>query len=201
MRLLEEVENDPEVSQRHLAGRLGIALGVANLLLRSLAKKGYIRASQVGWKRWVYALTPTGFSRKVHLTLAYTERFLGHYRRVRTLLRDDIGTLMNVESRVAIYGTSELAELMYLALRDVGVTEIEVFDDDLVDRRFLGMPVKSLSSMWAGEYSKVLVAFPADVESRCRELQEQGVAPDQIVTLLHNSRHGAGATENREVSN
>ena len=33
LRLLEEVEIKPEVSQRHLANHLGVALGVANLLL------------------------------------------------------------------------------------------------------------------------------------------------------------------------
>ena len=35
LRLLEEVDSTPEVSQRHLARRLGIALGVANLLMRN----------------------------------------------------------------------------------------------------------------------------------------------------------------------
>ena len=36
LRLLEEVDLTPEVSQRHLAHQLGVALGVTNLLLRSL---------------------------------------------------------------------------------------------------------------------------------------------------------------------
>ena len=38
LRLLEEVEIKPEVSQRHLANQLGVALGVANLLVKNLAK-------------------------------------------------------------------------------------------------------------------------------------------------------------------
>ena len=42
LRLLEEVEIKPEVSQRHLASQLGVALGVANLLVKNLAKKGYM---------------------------------------------------------------------------------------------------------------------------------------------------------------
>ena len=40
LRLLEEVDSTPELSQRHLARSLGIALGVANLLVRTLVKKG-----------------------------------------------------------------------------------------------------------------------------------------------------------------
>ena len=49
LRLLEEVEIKPEVSQRHLANHLGVALGVANLLVKNLAKKGYIRATPVSY--------------------------------------------------------------------------------------------------------------------------------------------------------
>ena len=128
LRLLEEVDTRAEVSQRHLAHQLGVALGVANLLIRRLATKGYIRVTQVGWKRWVYVLTPAGVARKVQLTLAYVDRVLDHYQRVRSSLREGLASeILNTESRVAIYGSSELAELVYLALRDLGVTEIEVY--------------------------------------------------------------------------
>lgn len=201
LRLLEEVEFAPEVSQRHLAHRLGIALGVANLLVRNLAKKGYIRAARVGWKRWVYILTPAGVARKVHLTLGYVDRFLDHYRRVRTLLQEDLGALtLNAESCVAIYGTTELAELMYLVLKDMGVTSIDFYDADGRDGRFLDMPVRSLQSLVPGDYFKVLVAFPSDGESRSAELAARGVSPAQIVTLLHNSitpRTGQASSDKR----
>ena len=65
LRLLEEVESSSEVSQRQLAGQLNIALGVANLIVRTLVRKGYLRASKVHWKRWVYVLTPAGIAHKV----------------------------------------------------------------------------------------------------------------------------------------
>ena len=58
LRLLSEVDYNPEITQRQLSTRLGIALGLTNLLLRNLAQKGYLRATQAGWKRWVYAITP-----------------------------------------------------------------------------------------------------------------------------------------------
>ena len=190
LRLLEEVEGDPEASQRHLAIRLGIALGVANLLVRSLAKNGYIRATQVGWKRWIYALTPAGFARKAHLAYAYIERFRDHYRRVRDLVRDDLGTMTMVQdSRIAIYGATDLAELMFLALRDMGLTRIDIFDRDGSEPRFLGMPVNSLQSIVPAQYAKIMVAFTDGIENRCQELMANGIAPGQIVTLLQNSNH------------
>ena len=189
LRLLDEVERAPQVSQRHLARQIGIALGVANLLVRSLVAKGYLRAAQVGWKRWVYILTPAGFARKVHLTLQYVERFLSHYQRVRTLLRQDLEELtLNAESRIAIYGTTEMTELIYLALREIGITEID-FINGSPGTKFLGMPVTPLESIDPLGYDRLLVAFSSEVETRCQDLIAKGVSPSLIVTPLRNSKH------------
>ena len=189
LRLLEEMDSTPEVSQRQLAHQLGIALGVANLLVKGLAKKGYIRVSHVGWKRWVYVLTPAGVTRKVQLTLAYVDRFMDHYRRVRVSLREQLASIpLNPKSRIAIYGTSELAELAFLALRDLGVTEIEVFDRNGRRGRFLGMRVQPLASLDASMFSGVIVAMPNSLEARTRELVGVGVQPSQIVSALSDYR-------------
>ena len=200
LRLLEEVETDPEVTQRRLASKLGVALGVANLLVRTMARKGYIRATQLGWKRWVYIVTPAGFSRKLSLTLAYVDSFLDHYRRVRILLSQELGALsLNAESRIAIYGTDELSELVYLCLRDIGVTEIEILDHQADGRRFLGMEVQSLEAMDAGDYTLVMLACPSDAESQRDSLIAKGVAPSQIVTMLQSTHHEATASQERDA--
>ena len=192
LRLLEEVESTPQVSQRRLARQLGVALGVANVLVRSLGTKGYIRARQVAWKRWAYILTPAGLTRKVHLTFAYIERFVDHYRRVRTMVRQELSALpIDPDSRIAIYGTMELAELMYLAIRELGITRIDVFGQEADGRSFLGMPVQSLDSVVPGDYAAVLVASSNDVDARYKELHAKGILASQIVTLLQNSKHPA----------
>ena len=71
LQLLSQLEDNPEVSQRELSGRVGIALGLTNMLLISLVQKGYVRATHAHWKRWLYALTPEGASRKIRLAAAY----------------------------------------------------------------------------------------------------------------------------------
>ena len=201
LRLLEEVESAPQVSQRQLAQQLGIAIGVANLLVRSLAKRGYIRVTRVGWKRWVYVVTPAGIARKLHLTLDYVDRFMGHYRKVRTLLREDMrGLPITPDSRVAICGVTELAELMYLALRDMGVTNIDFLDPDGPGRSFLGMPAKGLDAIVPGEYTKVIVAYSGDVSSTRFQLHSFGVSENQIVTLFDGNSNDATVANEIEVS-
>ena len=184
LRLLEEVEFEPETSQRHLAARLGIALGVANLLVRNLARKGYIRATRAGWKQWAYNLTPAGVGRKTKLTLAYVDRVLEHYQCVRQILIDGMGDMeLEPNSRVAIYGAGEMGELMYLVLREIGVTQVDFFDED-EGRAFLGTTVRDLRTIESAEYVKVMVAFSSRIPKRCADLRATGVAESQIITFL-----------------
>jgi DNA-binding MarR family transcriptional regulator len=188
LRLLEEVESSPEVSQRHLARQLNVALGVANLLVRTLVRKGYIRASRVRWKRWVYVLTPAGIAHKVQLTLDYIERFVDHYRRVRNLLRTELeGLNIASDSRIAIYGTTEFAEMIYLALRELGVAKIDFFDRDRGERKFLGEPVWGLDQVAAENYAIVFVAHMTEVPLRLEELQAGGLPSGRAVALLQGS--------------
>jgi len=184
LRLLEEVDSTSNLNQRTLAANMGVALGVANVLVRSLAKKGYIRATRVTWRRWAYILTPAGMTRKVQLTANYVDRFLGHYRRVRLLVTETLGLVdTSPESVVAIYGTSELAELMYLALKDAGVNRIE-FLEEAGQGEFLSSPVRPLESIAPDDYVKVLVAFSTDIESKHKRLLDLGISPDRVATLL-----------------
>ena len=184
LRLLEEVEVTPQTSQRHLATELGVALGVANLLIRNLAKKGYIRATRAGWKQWVYNLTPSGVGRKANLTMAYVDRVLGHYRRVREILRDDLeGMALVPESRMAIYGAGEMGELMYLVRRDMGVTRVDFFEEH-GGRSLLGTTVRDLKAIEPDEYVKVMVAFSSDIAERSDDLRANGVTESQIITFL-----------------
>ena len=186
LRLLSEVQSTPDATQRDLSRRLGIALGLTNALLRNLAQKGYIRATHARWKRWLYALTPAGFSRKIQLTVAYIHRFLDHYQMVRQTLREELEPLnLHAESRVAIWGTSECAELVYLGLKESGIEEIDVYGPaNPVGGRFLGMWIKDICTLSPIEYDRIIIASLDEVESKRSELAILGIPQEKIVTLL-----------------
>jgi predicted transcriptional regulator len=184
LRLLEEVDAASATSQRTLAGNVGIALGVVNVLIKSMVTKGYIRATRMGWKRWAYVLTPAGVTRKLQLSANYVDRFLDHYRRVLALVRETLdGAHVNPDSTVAIYGTTELGELMFLVLKEYGVKRV-VFLDESGPGEFLGIPVKPLDTIDPYEYAGIMVAFPTGIDSRKQTLVRAGIRPDNITTLL-----------------
>lgn len=188
LRVLSEVADDPEITQRELSQRVGIALGLTNVLLRNLVQKGYVRATQAGWKQWLYNLTPEGFAQKVRLTVAYVQRVLDHYQKVRQTLREQLEPLaLHEESRVAIYGTGEFAELIYLGLKELGIEEIDIFASRSSDNgKFLGMLVLDVATLRPEQYDRVIVADLQRSESVRKELQEQSVAPDKVVTFFSN---------------
>ena len=195
LRLLQELEEDPEVSQRDLSQRLGIALGLTNTMIRNLVKKGSIRATQAGWRRWLYAITPEGFSHKLRLTVTYVRRVLDDYGKVRQVLRQELAPLaLHQESRIALYGTGEFAELVFLGLKEVGIEEIDIYSPNfLTSPRFLGMPVRNSDSLQSGYYDKIVIAYLQDSETAVKTLTKHGLPSEELVSFFSNGKINNGA--------
>ena len=47
LQALEAIAADAQITQRTLAGRLGMALGLTNIYLRRLVRKGYVKCVNV----------------------------------------------------------------------------------------------------------------------------------------------------------
>jgi len=59
-----ELEKGEPISQREIAGRLGIALGRVNSYLKTLAAKGFVTVKAMPRNRFAYLLPPKGFAEK-----------------------------------------------------------------------------------------------------------------------------------------
>ena len=186
LQLLTEVDETPVVTQRQLSLKIGIALGLTNVMLRNLVQKGYVRVSHASWKRRLYSLTPEGVTHKLRLTVAYFSRVLNHYQSIRQTLREQMETLaVNEKSRVAIYGTSEFAELVFLGLKEIGIEEIEILGVGGTNGvRFLGMPVHDASTVNFDNYDVIVVAVLDGSQERNTELLDMGASPHKVVTFF-----------------
>ncbi len=184
--MLSEVVDKPEITQRELSQKVGIALGLTNVMLRNLVQKGYIRATNASWKRWLYTLTPEGFSHKIRLTVAYINRVLDHYQRVRRILMEQLESLpLHKESRVAICGTGELAELVYLGLKEIGVEEIDIFDlEPASAKKFLGLNVRNTADLQPEDYDRIVVASLEGGMSTLQALSDDVLATEKVVTFF-----------------
>lgn len=84
MRLLEE---NPDLTQRELAEKLGISVGGLNYCLKALMGKGLVKmknfANSKNKFRYVYVLTPSGMSEKAAITQRFLKRKMEEYEALK----------------------------------------------------------------------------------------------------------------------
>jgi DNA-binding MarR family transcriptional regulator len=188
LEILTAIEEGEPLTQRALAKRLGVALGLANLYLKRLARKGSIKIVEfpkkpAARKRLRYLLTPRGMAEKTRLTYEHMAYSLSLYRRTRERLRASLGRLSEGGvKRIVLYGTGEAAELAYLTLKELGLEPMAVFAP-LADGDFLGFPVRALAELGAEEFDVVIIATFERPEQPLGELLRRGVTSERILTL------------------
>lgn len=84
MRILQE---NPDLTQRELAARLGISVGGLNYCLRSLMEKGLVKMKNFGHSKnkfgYVYVLTPSGIAEKAAITQRFLQRKMEEYEALK----------------------------------------------------------------------------------------------------------------------
>ncbi|HEV8327346.1 MAG TPA: winged helix-turn-helix transcriptional regulator [Nitrospiraceae bacterium] len=183
LQLLSELDRDGGATQRTLAVKLGVALGLTNLYLKRLARKGYIKITTIPRSRIRYLLTPQGFTEKSRLTYLYMQYSLSYYRDMRTRLKEMMATFDTSHGqRVVIYGTSELAELAYLSLREMNIDCVG-FIDGSSRESFLSCPVSSPDKISRWQFDRVLIT-DLDHAAACEEqLVRSGVPREKVLKL------------------
>ena len=84
---LRELARDETLSQRDLAGRLGLSLGRVNYVVNSLIRKGLVKARRFKNARnklaYRYVLTPEGLREKVTVTRRFLQAKVREYERLQ----------------------------------------------------------------------------------------------------------------------
>jgi DNA-binding Lrp family transcriptional regulator len=188
LQLLEAVEQDARVTQRTLANKLGIALGLTNLYLKRLVRKGYIKCVNVQSNRITYLITPSGIVEKARLTYEFMDYSLHLYADVRQRLRAGLRGCAAAGRRVAIFGRGEAAELSYLSLKEAGLEPVAIFDGD-GGGDFLGLPVRPIREHADVEYDLMIVAtFERSADQLLTVLSENGVPAHKVFPLRQEPR-------------
>jgi EPS-associated MarR family transcriptional regulator len=77
-RLMRILQENPDLTQRELAERLGISVGGLNYCLKALMEKGLVKmknfANSKNKFRYVYVLTPKGMAEKAVITHRFLRR-------------------------------------------------------------------------------------------------------------------------------
>lgn len=184
-RLMEEVEKEGGiVTQRDLARRLNISLGLTNAFLKRIVRKGYFKITTVPGRTVRYILTPKGFAEKSRLTMEYIRYSLAHYQEIRRRMRLLVNKLRERDIRhVAMVGTGELAELFYLSLREAGIELKMVISLNGGGGSFLGYPITPPDVLRESSIGAICVVEMEEAQFALflSRVEEMGLAREKII--------------------
>ena len=88
--ILRKISNNPDSSQRKIAGMLNISVGKINYCLKALRKKGLVKlknfANNPKKSNYLYILTSKGISEKSKMTVNFMKKKMTEYDE----LKDDL---------------------------------------------------------------------------------------------------------------
>ena len=120
LRVLDEIERNPRISQRELSRRMGVSLGLTNLLVRKMARKAWIKIRTVPGRRLLYALTPRGIAEKFRKTRDFLQLSLHYYSHMKESIVQRLRDGGREAPRVAVVGGGELVRIVAEAVQEAG---------------------------------------------------------------------------------
>lgn len=178
--LLHTIEEDGAQSQRGIAQRLGVALGLANALVKRCLTKGVIKIQEAPARRFVYYLTPEGFSEKAQLVRDYLKVSLSFFRRARAAYEGIFDPLKSDGKPIALLGGGELAEIAVLSAGALGVPLAAIVIPGSNLKEFHGIPVVPSLDALAEKGIQHLVIADADRPQQSYDDLQCLYADDQI---------------------
>jgi DNA-binding MarR family transcriptional regulator len=125
LRILEEIERNPDITQADLAARMNVAVGSVNWYLKRLINKGYVKVRQMQRRKLKYFVTPQGLAVKAQLTSQYMKASLRTYRELRQEAREALERIEAAGYRsLHLEEGGEASEIFRLTCLEQGVKTV-----------------------------------------------------------------------------
>jgi len=92
--ILENLINDPSISQRGLARDTGMSLGLINLILKKLIQTGHLTVSSLNKRKLQYLLTPQGMNVNIRRSYRHVFSVIKNYKAIREKISSRLEFLM-----------------------------------------------------------------------------------------------------------
>ncbi len=155
-KILEHVEESPELNNRIAASKLGCSVKLAHKILKGLVTRGSLHIKKHNSRHWEYFLTPSGLKDKAKLAyefLDFSMYFFHEARKKSSKVCKDI--LLEKKKTVAIIGTGELAEIAYLGIKEWNLEIVKVYGEG----KFMGMKADGFDSFSADSADAILICL------------------------------------------
>ena len=184
LKILEEIEKDKAPSQRYLAGKLNISLGLVNSFIKRLAQKGLFKIKNIPKNRVKYILTPKGAAEKTRLTYKYIQYSFQFYKSAREKLRILFyGLTKNGNKKIVFYGAGDLAEIAYISLIEVPIELVAVIDDNKAGEIFMDFVITGSDYLSTIYFDKIIITNIDDTENILKNIFKKGISRNKVAML------------------
>jgi len=206
---LLEIKQNPSLTQRSLAHRLNISLGLTNAILQNLIHRGWIKAKKITGRKILYLITPQGIARATSLVYDRFRETQNYYQYTKEMLTSYLNNLYTKgRGKAAIYGTSQLAEIAYLSLLDSPLQLHSIITDDpsLSKKKFLGHEVLTLSDFAqkiseTSNLENLIVLSTVSQEEREEGKEHKGEGEDKTLSLETEIKKYKNIEDNLKIVN
>jgi len=126
LQVIDELSHTGRITQREISDKLGISLGMVNIILKRLVNKGYVKVRGLNKRRLQYILTPRGFAEKARKSYKYFIRTVNTVKemklKIQALILEDYA---KGERKFVILGKGELADIVEISIRSLAKDGLE----------------------------------------------------------------------------
>lgn len=128
--LLEQIEQDPDITQASMAAQLGVAVGTVNWHIKRMINKGYVKVKRAQRRKLRYIITPEGLAFRARLTVQYIENSMRLYRRIRQRVSEHLREIRKAGfTQVVIDGEGDIADICRLSCLEHGIEIVKSPDN------------------------------------------------------------------------
>ncbi|MFQ3675230.1 MAG: MarR family winged helix-turn-helix transcriptional regulator, partial [Endomicrobiia bacterium] len=126
--IIKEISNNYFVDQRKIAHNTGFSLGLTNLLIKKLVKKGFIKVKQLNGRKISYILTAKGFKEKLKKSYNYTLKTINVIKSIKEEVAELIRTEYNLGNKnFLILGKNEVADIVEITLNSLKLNGLKYY--------------------------------------------------------------------------
>ncbi len=189
LRALEAIEQNPRVSQRELAQSMGVALGIVNACVHTLARKGMVKIRGDNNRSVSYHLTKKGVMHKSALAMQWTMNTIDFYREARAKVSLTLqGLAESGVRRLLLFGASELAEIVYIAARPAGIEIVGVIGeaDSYIKDALVDVPIGGMELIERTRPDAIAITLvqPAEEIAEVRDRLRRETGFERVVSIF-----------------
>jgi len=188
--ILDLIEKNKDITQRHISDELGIAVSMVNKYLDEYEEKKLIKRKKYSTKTVEYFVTKKGIERKRYLNIGYLHSTQKLYDSAKENIVSFLDQMIDKGFKnILLYGAGEVAEILLQTIKtdnSIPINVLAVIDDDK-DKQgqyLLTAKVISLDEINQIEHDGILISSYTNNEIILNKLLKNTYSGNKIIQFF-----------------